>query len=134
MRFRTWLTPPTASIQIKKRFRAQVQNFVPPQTEMERIIAGEWQDMFAVDQVSIEENFFDLGGHSLLVVQMHKRLCSLLHTEFPVVTLLEHPTVRSLARHLDKSTDGTQENGDQWRNRAQKQKQALEHLRIALKK
>src|SRR5258708_25046887 len=33
-----------------------------------------WQNLFEIERVSIEENFFDLGGHSLLLVQMHTRL------------------------------------------------------------
>ena len=39
-----------------------------------RSVAAIWQKMFELPQVSIDENFFDLGGHSLLVVRMHKRL------------------------------------------------------------
>ena len=84
--------------------------------------------------MSIEENFFDLGGHSLLLVQMHDQLCEALHTEFPIVKLFEHPTVRSLARHLDRPSAATQETNEAWNTRAQQQKRALEKLRSKMGK
>ena len=98
------LSPPAiAPVRAKLRLQAESQNFVPPQTEMERAISGVWQGLFGLDRISVEDNFFDLGGHSLLLVQMHNRLRETLRTEFPVVTLFEYPTVRLLARYLDKS-------------------------------
>jgi amino acid adenylation domain-containing protein/non-ribosomal peptide synthase protein (TIGR01720 family) len=125
---------PPAGAQAKRRFRAQLQNFVPPQTEMEQAIAGVWQKMFGVEQVSIEDNFFDLGGHSLLLVQTHSRLLETLRIEFPIVTLFEHPTVRSLASHLGHAAAPVPEHAEQWRDRAQQQKQALAQLRTKRKK
>jgi hypothetical protein len=101
---------------------------------MERTIAGVWQKMFGLEQVSIEENFFDLGGHSLLLIQMHGQLREILKTELPIVALLEYPSVHSLARHLDQSATVTLEKGEQWRDRAKRQKQALAQLRTTLKK
>jgi len=129
------ISPPAAAgAQNKRRLGAQSQNFVPPQTEMEHAIAGVWQKMFGVDQISIEDNFFDLGGHSLLLVQTHSRLLETLRTEFPIVTLFEHPTIRSLARYLGQAAAPAPENGEQWRDRAQRQKQALAQLRTKGKK
>ena len=119
---------------VKRKLRAESQNFVPPQTGMEQTIAGVWQKMFGLERVSIEESFFDLGGHSLLLVQMHSQLRETLKSEFPIVKLFEYPTVRSLARHLDQSAIATIQTGEQWRDRAQRQKQAMAQLRIKLKK
>jgi len=101
---------------------------------MEQTIAGVWQKMFGLERISIEENFFDLGGHSLLLVQMHSRLQETLKSEFPIVKLFEYPTVRSLARHLGQSDIQKIQTGEQWHDRAQRQKQALAQLRIRLKK
>ena len=70
------LSPPAAvGSRTKPRFRALAQDFVAPQTDLERAITGVWQGLFGLDRMSIEENFFDLGGHSLLLVQMHDQLC-----------------------------------------------------------
>jgi acyl carrier protein len=129
------LSPPAApGSRTKIRLSAQSQNFVPPQTELELSIAAVWQSMFGMERVGIEENFFELGGHSLLLVQMHSRLRETLKIEFPIVTLFEHPTIRSLAHHLSQSAISAPQTGEQWRDRAQRQKEALAKLRAALKR
>ena len=112
----------------------QTQNFVPAQTEMEKSIASVWQKMFGLEQVNVETNFFEFGGHSLLLVQMHSLLREKLNSEFPIVALFEHPTVRALARHLSKPAGQSIEKGEQWRDRAQRQKKALSQMRAPTKK
>jgi amino acid adenylation domain-containing protein/non-ribosomal peptide synthase protein (TIGR01720 family) len=126
------LSPPVVGTRPRQRMRAESQNYVPPQTEMEQAIAVVWQRMFGLERVSVEENLFDLGGHSLLLLQMHGRLRAALKEEFPIVTLFVHPTIRSLARHLGQATSSAPENGEQWRNRAQQQKEALTQWRNKL--
>jgi acyl carrier protein len=125
--------PAPAEGSTKRKFRAQSQNFVPPQTEIEVAIAGVWQNMFGLERISVEENFFDLGGHSMLLIQMHGRLRELLKTEFPIVTLLEHPSIGSLARHLQQAA-APAANGEKWQDRAARQKEALAKMRSTLKK
>ncbi len=126
--------PVTVGPRAKPKLRAQSQNCLPPQTEMEHAIAGIWQGLFGVEQVSVEENLFDLGGHSLLLVQMHRRLRETLKTEFPLVALFQFPTVRQLARHLDQPATSVAKSDEHWQERAQRQKQALARLRTTFKK
>jgi hypothetical protein len=59
-----------------------------------------------VDKVGREDNFFDLGGHSLLLAQVHGQLSQTFNGRLPLIKLLEHPTVSSLAAFL------RQEQGD----------------------
>ncbi|MDP9340427.1 MAG: amino acid adenylation domain-containing protein [Acidobacteriota bacterium] len=113
---------------------AQLQNFMPPQTEMEQSIASVWQKMFGLEQVNVEANFFDLGGHSLLLVQMHSLLREKLNSEFSIIALFEHPTVRALARHLGQAADSGTHKADQMRDRALRQKRALAQMRVPVKK
>ncbi len=113
---------------------AQAQNFMPAQTEMEQNIASVWQKMFGLEQVNVEANFFDLGGHSLLLVQMHSLLREKLKSEFPIVALFEHPTVRALARYLGQPSDSGAGKADLIRDRAQRQKRALAQMRVPVKK
>ena len=125
--------PVTGASRTRKQLRAEPQNCLPAQTEMERNIVEVWKTMFGVEQVSVEENLFDLGGHSLLLVQMHGRLREILKTEFPLLALFEYPTVRALASHLERPV--TAANSDKpWQKRAQRQKQALAQLKLTLKK
>jgi amino acid adenylation domain-containing protein/non-ribosomal peptide synthase protein (TIGR01720 family) len=126
--------PPTVHKAARPKLRVESQNFVPPQTEMERTIAGLWQRMFGIEQLSVEDKFFDLGGHSLLLLQMHSQLREVLKIEVPIVRLLEYSTVRSLARHLDQSRAQAPRENDNSRERAHRQKQALSQLRERLKK
>ena len=72
-----------------------------PQTRFERKIAGIWKEVLGRASVGIHDNFFDLGGHSLLLTQVHARLQKLLHARLPMVKLFEHPTVAALAAYLE---------------------------------
>jgi hypothetical protein len=126
--------PPAADWSRVRKIRVESQNYVPPQGEMEKAIAGVWQSMFEVDRVGVEENCFDLGGHSLLLVQMHGRLRDTLKTDFPIVTLFEHPTIRSLARHLTNPRASAGTTGRERQDRAERQKQALAEMRSRVKR
>jgi amino acid adenylation domain-containing protein len=72
-----------------------------PQTRFEKKIAGIWKEVLGRATVGIHDNFFDLGGHSLLLTQVHARLQKLLHARLPMVKLFEHPTVAALAAYLE---------------------------------
>jgi natural product biosynthesis luciferase-like monooxygenase protein len=75
-----------------------------PSSELERQIAGVWSEVLGVDEIGLYDNFFDIGGHSLLMVQVHSRLRDLLEGELPLIKLLEHPSVGSLAAYLVAAT------------------------------
>ena len=74
--------------------------YVPPQTQVEEAIAGIWRQSLRMEQVGVQDNFFDLGGNSLLLMEMHAQLCRALKTDFPIVRLLEHPTIAAFAEFL----------------------------------
>ncbi|HYP01166.1 MAG TPA: non-ribosomal peptide synthetase, partial [Pyrinomonadaceae bacterium] len=76
-------------------------DYVAPQSDLERTIAGIWQDALQVERLSMHDNFFDLGGHSLLMAQVHARLREVLQTEVPVIELFKYPTVSSLAKYFN---------------------------------
>lgn len=71
-----------------------------PYTDLERAIATLWQTCLNLQTIGIHDNFFDLGGHSLLLVQVHSQLQQHLHREFPLVELFQYPTIQALAQHL----------------------------------
>jgi non-ribosomal peptide synthetase component F len=96
--------------------------YVAPETETERAVASLWQELFGVERISLDANFFDLGGHSLLLLQAHSRLRDSLRAELPVVALLQFPTIRTLARHLSGAAAPVP---DAARARAEKQRDAL---------
>jgi amino acid adenylation domain-containing protein/thioester reductase-like protein len=71
--------------------------YVAPQTPVEEMVAGIWADVLAVKQVSIHDNFFDLGGHSLIATQVMSQLQETFKIELPLRELFEKPTVAELA-------------------------------------
>jgi amino acid adenylation domain-containing protein len=71
-----------------------------PSGEMERRIADVWRDLLGLEAVGVHQSFFDLGGHSLLLVRMQGRLARLLGRPVPMLALFDHPTVSSLAAFL----------------------------------
>ena len=85
--------------------RSGVPTVSPPRSAMEESIAQVWRSVLEVDAIDCDENFFDLGGSSLLLIEAHARLQKLLARRLPITALFEHPTVRSLARALDGDED-----------------------------
>ncbi|MEU0337023.1 amino acid adenylation domain-containing protein [Streptomyces sp. NPDC006193] len=72
--------------------------------DLEDRLAGLWCEVLGRDRVGRDENFFDLGGNSLLLVAAQTAVNRAFGCELPVVDLFAHPTVRDLARHLAART------------------------------
>jgi aryl carrier-like protein len=108
--------------------RRRQASYVAPNSEMERVVAEVWQELFQVDQVGIEDNFFDLGGHSILLLRAHARIRERTRNDLSIVALLQYPTIRSLARYL---SDGGTSNAtlSAVTDRARMQRQALARQR-----
>jgi hypothetical protein len=74
---------------------------VPARDDVEREVARIWGDVLGVDTVGVTQNFFDLGGHSLKLVQVHERLAAAFpQSGLSVLDLFRHTTVASLADRL----------------------------------
>jgi amino acid adenylation domain-containing protein len=98
--------------------------FVAPQTEVERELAQVWREELGVERVGVNDNFFDLGGHSLLLMKMHHKLQERLRQELPLMMLFKYPTVSTLAHHLSAGVEVRQAEAPA-HDRAQKQRAAL---------
>ncbi|HKV94721.1 MAG TPA: amino acid adenylation domain-containing protein [Candidatus Angelobacter sp.] len=77
------------------------ETFAPARTPLEQIIAGTWMDVLGLEQLSIHDNFFDLGGHSMLATQAIARLHKSLGKSIPLVAIFEEPTVARLAARIE---------------------------------
>ncbi len=71
-----------------------------PQGHVAQTIAGVWSEVLQVAQVGLHDNFFDLGGHSLLLIRAHRLLEDRLQAAIPVVNLFKYPTIESLAQWM----------------------------------
>ncbi len=79
---------------------------LPPRNELERLVATVWKEVFRAEAVGTEQNFFDLGGHSLLLVELHHRLREATGREIELLDLFQHTTVRAQAELLSQQKQG----------------------------
>ncbi|MEV0493745.1 non-ribosomal peptide synthetase [Streptomyces atratus] len=103
--------------------------FVAPRDRTEHALAEIWRELLGVERVGTRDNFFDLGGHSLLMAEFRTVLAASLGHELTMVELFQHPTIGSLAEYLSSaqaakagSPNGARkraENRHQSRNRRQ---------------
>jgi acyl carrier protein len=78
-----------------------------PRTDLERILVGMWSTALglAVEKIGVQDNFFDLGGNSLLLVKVSAMIAKHFSIQLSVTQLFQSPTVESLARLLDGIRD-----------------------------
>jgi thioesterase domain-containing protein/acyl carrier protein len=80
------------------------EQYAAPRTAMEQTLAGIWQQVLAIPRVGIHDNFFEIGGHSLLVVRLTALIRQAVDVELPVTELYKYPTVAELAAQLTRIT------------------------------
>ncbi|MEU9083716.1 amino acid adenylation domain-containing protein [Streptomyces sp. NPDC048357] len=104
-------------------------SYVAPGEGLERRIAEAWCAVLGLERVGTQDNFFDVGGHSLSLIALQQRLVEELGRPVPVVDLFAHPTVAALAAHLATAADGDPAapsgNADRARQRAGLQQKAM---------
>ena len=93
---------------------AAAVEYVAPEDEMESVVVQVWSNALAIEKVGVNDNFFDIGGHSLLVVKVHAQLKGALEQTVSLTDLYAYPTIKSLCdflrsggsgKSLQKSTD-----------------------------
>lgn len=89
-------------VQVQQR-PAPLQALLPPTDGLQGAVLNIWKEVLRAENISVDDNFFDIGGHSLLMVQVHERLQRVLERTFPLITLLQHPTIRSISSFLETS-------------------------------
>jgi acyl carrier protein len=72
----------------------------------EQEVAQIWADVIGIREADVETNFFDLGGHSLLLTELIGRLNEKLGIDVDIVMLLEHPTVATFTAHWNEAEPG----------------------------
>jgi amino acid adenylation domain-containing protein/non-ribosomal peptide synthase protein (TIGR01720 family) len=80
---------------------AAEDRYVAPRTPVEEVLAGIWAEVLRMDRVGIHDDFFALGGHSLLGTKLISRVRSALRVEVPLRSLFEDPTPAALGRRVD---------------------------------
>ena len=76
-------------------------DFVGPRTETEKALAAIWRDLLVVENIGINDDFFDLGGQSLVAIKAVSRVRDVFGVDLPLRNLFERPTVAGLAEVID---------------------------------
>jgi amino acid adenylation domain-containing protein len=100
-----------------------------PANEMERVVARVWQQALGVPSVGLNDNFFDLGAHSLTVAEAHAKLQEALGREISLLDLFQYTTVSALAAHLGGAQSATA--GSQLSDRAARRRMARQRESVA---
>jgi amino acid adenylation domain-containing protein/FkbM family methyltransferase len=86
--------------------RANRPQYVGPSNDIERTIGRAWRDVLGVERISINDNFFSIGGNSILLAQVCGKLRKSLDHDLSVVDLFKYPTVSALALHINTERAG----------------------------
>lgn len=103
----TQATQPTAVSSVESN--VEETEFSPPGTRLEKDLAGLWCEAMGLKRVSIRSNFFDLGGNSLMLEQLHVKLKQELGYDEPITALFQYPTIEMLAEYLATNSSRTTE-------------------------
>jgi len=79
------------------------RNFVMPRTPVEKILAELWQTVLGIEQVGIHDNFFVLGGHSLLMTQVVYRISADIGVDIPLADFFRSPTIHELSIRVSET-------------------------------
>lgn len=80
----------------------EMGEYLAPRTELECMLAELWAQVLQVDQVGLKDDFFEIGGHSLLAMQVIVRIRSSLSIDIPMSVMFEFPTVEQLSAQVDR--------------------------------
>ena len=117
------LNPPEAPSQSKAAY-------TPPQNGLEQIIAGFWQEVLPVDEIGRDDNFFDLGGHSLLLMKVNLKLKQHCGKNISLVEMFKYPTIAALADFLSGQQNGdSPKSFDRFQERAASRRQTSDEQR-----
>jgi amino acid adenylation domain-containing protein len=130
------LLPLTPNGKIDRAALPDPRNDGPPAPEpvpadhLGRLILKAWSELLGTDRIGLKDNFFDLGGNSLLLLGVHDRLQKALGREILVTAMFEFPTVQALSVHLGgKGTSAATNSADQARAERQRGAFARERQR-----
>lgn len=85
--------------------------FVAPRNELEEKLAAFWEELLGVKNIGIHDNFFDLGGHSLIAVRLFRMVKQAFQVDLPISVLLEAPTIAACGERISEAGGRVEETG-----------------------
>ncbi len=102
--------------------------YVAPETDAEVLIADVWREVLGLSRVGVHDNFFEVGGTSLLLVKIHHRLQQTVRSDLTMIDLFQYPTIGALAEHVGRGRPAEASFGRVY-DRVKKQKEVLQRQR-----
>lgn len=106
--------------------------YIAPSTDTERVIAAAWRQALRLEQVGTEDNLFDLGGHSITLIQIRGLLQDTFARDIPLTEMFRHPTIKALADYVDGIV--TRDVVDEGKERGQRRVAAIAASRNAARR
>ncbi|MCW8205659.1 amino acid adenylation domain-containing protein [Verminephrobacter aporrectodeae subsp. tuberculatae] len=104
---REWPYTPTGKVDRRALCRdalvvaGAATSYVGAGTPLQQAIVDAWKGLLGVERVGIHDNFFEMGGNSLLLAQLHRHVCQIVRREFPLTLLFQHPNIHALSLCLE---------------------------------
>ncbi|MEB2302390.1 amino acid adenylation domain-containing protein [Lysinibacillus xylanilyticus] len=76
-----------------------------PSTEVEEKLLEIWESILKSEDIGLDDNFFDIGGNSILLVSMYEKIIDIVHEEIEIADLFANPTIASLAEYIESSLE-----------------------------
>jgi len=105
------------------------KQYVEPESDLQKSLAGIWKEVLQVVQVGMHDNFFDIGGDSYLIIIVADKISVKLGKTISVVDLFQYPTLKSLAEFLSPMDQAQSANFDDITARVRKQKESKQRNR-----
>jgi acyl carrier protein len=77
--------------------------YVAPGTEFEKKLSEIWSEVLQIENISVHDNFLDLGGNSLAAIRIQSRVNEAFDLDLPLNTVFQNPDISQLAEHIEKS-------------------------------
>ncbi|HKR15496.1 MAG TPA: amino acid adenylation domain-containing protein [Pyrinomonadaceae bacterium] len=90
-------------------FAAAKEAYVAPRTQGEELLASLWADVLGIDRIGVNDNFFDLGGHSLIATRLMSRVRETFRVDLPLRNLFITPTIAGLAAQIESERNAGRE-------------------------
>lgn len=105
--------PLTANGKVDRRLLASMdiqtmgkkESYIPPETDLENRVVNIWKEVLHADRIGRRDNYFEVGGNSLNLLVVVKRLEDVLGIQIPITAIFEHPTPETLARYLGSALE-----------------------------
>lgn len=90
-------------------------DYLAPRNDLEEALVDLWQELLGINQIGVQDDFFDLGGHSLIAVRLFAKVKKLFSVDFPISVLFDAPTVEAIAELISKAMPELTDEGSEAR-------------------